>query len=221
LDLASALQDRTSVRHSATARPNASHADVRVLVVAASLAVAAACAGPVGPSEERFAVAVDGPWVIPPETLAIGDTQYVEYTGAGPWVGESGCSGVFLPGTQLVQDWIYQYFPQVWHIGGYSCRPIVGNSSLMSVHGTGRAIDLHIETVDGEADNELGDPVGNYLIEHAEEMGIQYIIWDRWKWNGSKAPGSKDGYYSGEHPHHDHLHVELSVAAANMELPWY
>jgi len=179
------------------------------------------CGEPVEVDDARFAVATPGPWVIPAETLAVGDTQYVDYTGAGPWVGESGCGGDFLPGTRLLQDWLYANFPQVWHIGGYSCRPINGNPDVMSVHATGRAIDVHIYTIDGEADNELGDPIGNYLIEHAEEMGIQLIIWDRWKWNASRSAGDKDGYYSGAHPHNDHLHVELSVAAANLELPWY
>jgi len=187
----------------------------------AVLAVFAACAGPVEPASRDQSLAVDGPWVIPAETLAIGDTQYVEYTGAGPWVGESGCGGGLLPGTEMLREWLYQSFPQTDSIGGYSCRPIVGNESMMSVHGTGRAVDIMIDLVGGEADNELGDPIGNYLIEHAEEIGIQYIIWDRWKWNGSRSPGDKDGYYSGAHPHNDHLHVELSVAAANMELPWY
>jgi hypothetical protein len=162
-----------------------------------------------------------GAWDIPDETVAIGNGQYVSYTGAGPWVGESGCGGGILPGAQVFREWLEEAYPQISSIGGYSCRPIVGNESQMSVHATGRALDVMIPTYEGEADNDLGDPIGNWLIEHSEEIGIQYIIWDRWQWNSSRDPGSKERSYGGTHPHHDHLHVELSVAAANMETAWF
>src|SRR5512136_2575460 len=92
-----------------------------------------------------------GPWVIPPETLAIGDTQWVEYTGAGPWIGPEGCSGGLTPGAAIVSDYLLQYFPQVTSVGGYSCRSIVGNESMMSVHGTGRALDAMIPLDAGDA----------------------------------------------------------------------
>jgi hypothetical protein len=78
-----------------------------------------------------------------------------------------------------------------------------------------------IPTHDGDADNDLGDPIGNYLIEHAEEIGIQYIIWDRWTWNGARPAGSKERMYGGAHPHHDHLHVEVSLEAADMNTAWF
>jgi MYXO-CTERM domain-containing protein len=171
--------------------------------------------------EARYAIAEPGPWHIPAETTAIGDTQYVEYTGAGPWVGESGCGGGLLQGTSLLRDYITLYFPQAWSIGGYSCRPIVGDSNSMSVHATGRALDIMIETVDGSnADNTAGDVIGNWLIEHSELIGIQMIIWDRWIWNASLDP-PKDHDYTGQHPHNDHLHVELSVEAAALGTPFF
>ena len=171
--------------------------------------------------EARHAIAEQGPWHIPAETTAIGDTQYVEYTGAGPWVGESGCGGGLLQGTSLLRDYIMLYFPQAWSIGGYACRPIVGDSNSMSVHATGRALDIMIETVDGSnADNTAGDVIGNWLIEHSELIGIQMIIWDRWIWNASLDP-PKDHDYTGQHPHNDHLHVELSVEAAALGTPFF
>src|SRR6188508_2676398 len=111
-------------------------------------------------SQTRHAIAEAGPWHIPPETTAIGDTQYVDYTGAGPWVGEAGCGGGLLEGTGVLREYIMLYFPQAWSIGGYSCRPIVGDPNSMSVHATGRALDVMIETVDGtNADNTAGDQI--------------------------------------------------------------
>ena len=164
-----------------------------------------------------------GPWDIPDETIAIGDTQYVAYTGAGPWTGTDSCSGGWTAGALTMRDWMYANFPQISNIGGYSCRAINGNPNQTSVHATGRALDLHIPTVGSanEADNDLGDPVGNWLIEHAEEIGIQYIIWDEWTWGASRNPGEKERAYGGAHPHNDHLHIELSVDAGNENTPWF
>lgn len=167
------------------------------------------------------ALSAPGEWRIPAATKAIGDSQYVRYTSAGPWVGSSGCAPWITPGAQALKEWLEGAFPQVLSIGGYSCRSINGDSSQMSVHGTGRALDIMLPLHDGDADNDLGDPIGNYLIEHAEEIGIQYIIWDRWTWNASRGAGSKDRRYGGAHPHHNHLHVEVSVEAAEMRTPWF
>ncbi len=186
------------------------------LAMAACLVALTGCLADEDVGKSEAALAHPGPWDIPAETAAIGDMWYVENTQAGPWVGESGCYGGITPGAQVLKDWLLDAFPQIRSIGGYSCRPINGDSSTMSVHATGRALDVMIPTVDGDADNDLGDPIGNYLIEHAEEIGIQYIIWDLWTWNGSRAAGNKERMYGGAHPHNDHLHVELSVEASEM-----
>jgi hypothetical protein len=169
----------------------------------------------------RSALAHPGPWEIPDETLAIGDTQYVDYTGGGDWVGESGCGGNILSGTQVLREYLYVNFPQTHHIGGYSCRPINGNPSKMSVHATGRALDIMLPTIAGEADNDIGDPIGNWLIENAEVIGIQYIIWDLYTWNASRDVGAKGKNYGGAHPHDDHLHIELSVEMSGKTDNWF
>ncbi len=166
-------------------------------------------------------LAVPGPWQIPADVLAIGDQNFVSYTGAGPWVGESGCSGGLTPGAIELKDFLSQAFPQIWHIGGYNCRPIRGSTTVMSVHGTGRALDLHIALDGGDADNGAGDPVGNWLIVHAQEIGIQYIIWDHLSWKADRPVGSKDRDYGGVNPHIDHLHVEISPAAADKQTDWF
>lgn len=167
----------------------------------------------------RQELAVDGPWEPPAELLAQAASYDVTFVTAGPWVGTSGCSRTFTEGAAQLKGWLEAYWPQVDGIGGYSCRPINGDSSNMSVHATGRAIDIHIPLDGGQADNDLGDPVANWLLEHAEEIGIQTIIWDRWLWRPNRDP--RDRYYAGAHPHHDHLHVELTPAGARMETPWF
>ena len=100
------------------------------------------------------------------------------------------------------------------------CRSVRGGSSL-SMHATGRAIDLYVPTVNNDADNDAGDPIANYLIRNATELGVQYFIWDRTDWNTAKGytedycQGRCWEHGGGKHPHHDHLHIELTKHAAH------
>lgn len=198
-------------------------------LLSAWIAIASLASVACGPTDEvkepisdgSWKLAQPGPWDIPDETLAIGDTQYVPYVGGGPWVGEQGCSGDITPGAKLVREYLYAHFPQTYSIGGYSCRTINGDPNNMSVHGTGRALDVMIHTIAEEADNDLGDPIGNWLIENAEAIGIQYIIWDVWTWQAARPVGAKEKAYGGAHPHNDHLHVELSVEASKNTQDWF
>jgi hypothetical protein len=160
---------------------------------------------------------------VPAQVLAAGDLQNnVEYTGAGPWLGEESCTDGLEPGAEALRDYLYEYFPQVSTIGGFACRAINGDPTQASVHSTGRALDIHIPlTADDGADNDLGDPVGHWLIRNAERIGIQFIIWDLTTWAPYRDPGDKSAPYGGAHPHDDHLHIELSVEAAALGTPWF
>jgi hypothetical protein len=89
----------------------------------------------------------------------------------------------------------------------------------MSLHGVGRALDIMMPTVDGDADNDLGDPIAHWLIENAEAIGIQTIIWDHTIWRVSNDP--REHEYTGSNPHVDHLHVEVNVVAGNQGTPWF
>jgi MYXO-CTERM domain-containing protein len=186
------------------------------------LMVGGACSGEDEASKRAAALAEPGPWLIPDDVMAAGDEQFVEFTSGGPWVGEEGCGGGLLEGTGILREYLFTYYPQAHEIGGYACRPIVGDPANMSVHATGRALDIMIHPVDGgEADNEMGDPIANWFVANAEYIGVQQIIWDRLVWRAQDAPGEKARPYTGEHPHHDHVHVELSVEAAGLGTPFF
>jgi hypothetical protein len=191
-----------------------------------ALLALSACGGDEIPGEVgrgAQALARPGPWVIPEDTLAVGDTQYVEYTDAGPWMGEEACAGGLTPGATILGDYLAGVFPQILRVGGYACRPVNGSAVTMSVHATGRALDLMLPTIgeDAQADNDLGDPIGDFLIENAEALGVQFIIWDRWDWMAERAAGAKGKAYAGAHPHNDHVHVELSVEASMQTADWF
>lgn len=154
-----------------------------------------------------------GRWALPASVRSAGDRQNVGYTGAPSWSGGRNCTGRLLAGTNQLGEYLVNQFSGARYFQGYACRQIVGSSG-MSVHGTGRALDVFIPTAGGQADNDKGDPVANWLIQNAQHIGIQLIIWDRTIWTASRAAGTKDRAYGGEHPHHDHLHIELTPDAA-------
>ena len=89
---------------------------------------------------------------------------------------------------------------------------------MLSVHATGRAIDLMVPLTGGDADNPRGDEVANWLVENASYIGLQRVIWDRAYWNGERGFGLLS---SASLPHTDHLHVELGVAGAARQTPFF
>lgn len=161
-----------------------------------------------------------GPWSLPADVRAAGERQFISYDSPPPWNGGANCGGGLLEGTRQVGEYLLRRFPQIRFYGGYACRQNTGNLSQTSVHGTGRALDLMLPLDGGEADNGKGDPIANWLVLHAREIGVQYVIWDRWDWLGSLT-GRKDTSYGGPHPHHDHIHMEITHEAARMSTAWF
>jgi hypothetical protein len=159
-----------------------------------------------------------GRWQLPADVAAIGDQQQVRFDNAPPWDGGTNCSGGPTAGARALRTALLASFPQIGSIGIYNCRVIAGTNS-MSLHGVGRALDVMIPTSGGAADNDLGDPIAHWLIRHAQEIGVQTIIWDRSIWRVSRSP--RFGEYTGSNPHVDHLHVEINIAAGRMETPWF
>lgn len=171
-------------------------------------------------TSQGFEARISGRWRAPQNLIQEAGAFNIRYTGAGPWRGTSGCGGSFSQGASFLKTWVKDAYPQVTSVGGYSCRRIRGGSS-MSVHATGRAIDIHFPLDRGQADNGLGDPVANYFLEHADEMGVQLIIWDRSIWSSSRSGTARFREYTGQHPHHDHIHLELTPEAAQKRTPWF
>jgi len=197
------------------------------------LALAACAQEPIGAAPQ--AVRVPGDWNPPASTREIAATQYVDVvdpptvlplgscTSTDPWVGtctHPACIRAH-PGTTELDVYIRTRWPYVRAGGTYSCRRNSNPSSTeyLSVHSIGRAIDLMIPTIDGDADNTAGDAVANWLIENAEYIGIQRVIWDGMFWNGERGfseisdTRTSSGAYRTDH-HVNHIHTELSVDGA-------
>jgi hypothetical protein len=127
------------------------------------------------------------------------------YEGAGAYNGGKGCSKGLLKGTKQVGDLVDKKFPSSRY-EGYSCRPNTANKSQLSVHGTGRALDIF-------ASPTVGDQVANHLVNNAAALGIQLVIWNRTIWQ-VRSTGASSKAYGGPNPHTDHVHAEVTKAVA-------
>jgi hypothetical protein len=182
-----------------------------VWIVLGCMVLVTACSGVSDEDVWQDELALGERWRLPGDVRAVGAGVRLQYDAAPAWNGTQGCSGRLQNGSRTLGEHLRMKFPAVRSIGGYACRRNTANTSRMSVHGTGRALDIFIPTRGRAADAAAGDPVANWLVTHASQMGIQLIIWNRSVW---RANGSNESAYSGPHPHHDHLHVELTEASA-------
>lgn len=207
------------------------------IALLALTASACAAADPVGVSPQ--AVAIPGDWVPPAATLAISNPQYVDVVEPPPVLPDGHCDSVCPtsvwgacyhpacttahPGTTELDRYVRGRWTYVNAGGVYTCRRNSNphGCTNLSVHSIGRAIDLMIPQVGGDADNTAGDAVANWLIENAEYVGIQRVIWDGMYWNGSRRGAHFSEIsdelcgtrYCTDH-HTNHIHVELSVDGA-------
>lgn len=163
------------------------------------------------------ALATQGRWALPKDVLRVGATVRLHYDGAPSW-NRGACAGTLTSGATKLGEYVLDEFAAVASVGGYDCRPNTANQAKLSVHGTGRAIDVFVPKVEGRANNRKGDEIANWLVANAGSIGVQLVIWDRTVW---QANGKNDKPYSGPHPHDDHIHVELTEEAAAMSTPWF
>ena len=120
---------------------------------------------------------------------------------------EGKCTDDFTDGAKSLKALVEQNWkPPVTSIGGYACRSIVGGDAL-SLHAVGRALDIMI-SAENPATLEVGDKIRNFMINNAEALQVQRVIWNKNIWSADR-----DGWrpYTGESPHTDHLHVEINV----------
>ena len=166
-------------------------------------------------------LAHQGRYNVPANVASRGAQQHIPYEEATLNTGD-------MDGTRRLARYIKERFPQVILVEGYYNRPNTTGNGL-SVHAAGRALDLFIRKdlsveAPNQADNDLGDPVANWLISNAESIGITYLIWDRTKWSGSQTyppEQTRHARYGGTHAHDDHIHLEISTAAGNLETDFF
>lgn len=127
------------------------------------------------------------------------------------------------PGTEALRE----YIRARWGVtvgaprGGRARRPARradGSLRRRDVHEEGRALDVMTER-----DREKGYEIANWLAANALELGVQYLIFDRYElssstigpaWEPYDVSGDRGAMGRARDPHTDHVHVELTPATA-------
>lgn len=129
-----------------------------------------------------------------------------------PWSAAERIAPGPTPGARALMKVILARHPRARNLGIYAPRNVRGAGSL-SLHAEGRAGDTGFPMDDGRG-SAAGYELVEELRENAGDLGVQAIIYDRRIWS-AKSPGRKGRPYTGAAPHFDHVHWELTRAAAS------
>lgn len=111
-------------------------------------------------------------------------------------------------------------FPWVHTVGFLRGTRLRRGSDQASVHAVGRALDVMMPA-NGDA---RGEALANWLVENAQPLGVQLVIWDRSEWqpgrshNGVADPNARatliahPGNGDASSAHTNHVHVEVTRA---------
>ncbi len=102
--------------------------------------------------------------------------------------------------TLLAARAISAKFPQIREIGGV--RP-----DSMKWHPNGLAIDVIIPDWDTPAGRALGDRIVEYTFAHAEEFGLEYVIWQRTYRPAKGTPHLMGDMGNPDANHYTHVHI--------------
>ena len=125
------------------------------------------------------------------------------------WESCPDCTSGPQPGARaLLAYWLEQFEPLATSMGIFNCRTIRGSTSL-SIHACGRAVDMGVPV--SVAGHNVAMEFLRRIGPHAKSLGVQLIIFSR---TSGSARNPWPTVYRGVHPHEDHIHVELNVAAS-------
>jgi hypothetical protein len=177
----------------------------------------------VGPASGAVAGPLSDRWVLPEPIRLAADGYRIATNPEPPWAGIPGnCRKTHSPGALKLKEFLQAKFQKsIWHVGTLECRPSHGNPINTSMHGVGRALDLHIKRIGKRANSTLGDPIANWLVQNAEALGVQYVIWNHMRWSAYDRLGPRFDKYNPKDKHTDHIHVELNKAGSEQKTPWF
>ncbi len=128
--------------------------------------------------------------------------------------------------TELIKHIVYFSEGALWNNGTFVNRPMRGSENL-SVHATGRAVDLSYRktpTKGRRNGRQYAEHIANFLVRHSDDLGIEMILdyfpkphgrgykWTRGTWENYTKPtihGAPVGVW---------LHIELSPRWADSKL---
>jgi hypothetical protein len=80
------------------------------------------------------------------------------------------------------------------------------------LHEEGRAVDAMIAASNTPEGDAAGDALSAFLVQNADRLGVQGLIWRGREWYASRSGAAWEPYDGGD-PHTSHPHIELSPEA--------
>lgn len=119
-------------------------------------------------------------------------------------------SSGLTPRAERVRESMTEVFGEV-SLGGFAPGGV--ERSGESTHNAGRAIDIFFRPVT-EENRRQGWMLAHWLVAHAEEHDIQYVIFDDRLWSAHSSPGQWQDYHAPDPDneilrHLDHVHVDV------------
>jgi hypothetical protein len=154
-------------------------------------------------------------WSPPPDVRAAGEAARVRNNQGSVIQPGQPAQLPISPAVRAFYAWVLAHFPGV--TGNGMARDSSRNHQVgqrRDVHEEGRACDFKIRPVGAPA----GTALANWLVRHAEHLGVQLVIWDRLEWSSSPIGTRFENYRSPPmpSPHDDHVHAELSIEASQI-----
>lgn len=113
------------------------------------------------------------------------------------------------PALVALHDLIVPAWPGIYSGGMRRDSARIGTANR-DPHKAGIAIDFMVRDDDRRAAN--GTALANFLVRHAQDLQIQYVLWASYELSTSPI-GQRWERYGGAEPHGDHLHVEIGPVA--------
>lgn len=82
-----------------------------------------------------------------------------------------------------------------------------------------RAVDIHLDAQDPEQ-LRVGDALMRMFIDHATELGVDHVIWNRRIWYAGRAGEGIRDWPAGRDPHTDHVHVAFTRDGSRQQPPY-
>lgn len=116
------------------------------------------------------------------------------------------------PRARQVRDEMTEVFGEL-SLGGFAPGGVDHGHQEDSTHYDGRAIDIFFRPVTEENRRE-GWLLAHWLVAHAEDLAIQYVIFDDQIWSAHSFQGQWQDYQVADPDneilrHHDHVHVDV------------
>jgi hypothetical protein len=96
-------------------------------------------------------------------------------------------------------------FPQISDIGGFREDP-----GHPDEHPAGKAIDVMLPSYNTPEGRALGEQVKAYVLSHAQDFGVDYVLYNQTQWNADGSSSGMEDRGSDNENHRNHLHVHTN-----------